>query len=69
MVYFGEITFGYVFFSASWFDSGYMLLSVNGDSCMHFPLLYVVYSDPAVDSRPDLRGVLSLSLLRARFEE
>ena len=58
---FWQMTSGYVVFSASWFDSGYMLLPVYGGFCMNFFFSLRVYSDPAVDSRPALRGVLSLS--------
>ena len=58
---FWEMTSGYVVFSASWFDSGYTLLSVYGGFCLNFLFSLRVDSDPAVDSRPALRGVCSLS--------
>ena len=58
--FFWELTSGNAVLSASWFDSGYMLFPVYG-GLYEFPTFSTwVYSDPAIVSRPALRGVLSL---------
>ena len=53
------------------FNSGFMFLFRFWTLLNAFPTFSTcwVYSDLAIDSRPALRGVLSLSLLKARFEE
>ena len=52
-------------------NSGYMFLFCFWRLLDVFPIFFyvLVYSDPAIESRPVLRGVFSLSFFKARFEE
>ena len=49
--FFWEITSGYAVFSASWFDSGYMFMSVYGDVVVLTEFSVKVDSDPEGRSR------------------
>ena len=64
------------------FPRGWSSAQCPAQQWLHVPVLFLeafgrisnisfvlVYSDPAIDSRPALRGVLSLSFFKARFEE
>ena len=48
----------------AWLNSGYMFLYIFCRLLDVFPTFstYWVYSDPAIDSRPAFRGVLSLGI-------